>query len=1126
MRPLLTKYIFCFQNLFFPSRSASCRKSALQQQASKWLVCFVLGLLMVLVSHIPVWSEGTEVLNTAGVTSTNGVYLFEYGANNTFVQPPHARPLYVNIANPTDIINISLCGWDATDDLGIEIFQTSGSPTFATGTELNYTTAVVAGSPGALGTGQWNLTDGNARTATQTTICTTRTKPTTPVGVLTAPVRFRVPAAGTYEIRLHNDTIANTSGDAVFTFFDVTVTANATTNPNPAATNGQLWSRAWAFNAGNSFAVAGAYDADFYVRTPGGRPNTEFRWQLDLNRFAPQRHEIIANGIGMDAPNSRYSVASGTYTRNFPIYLAYPTAMPFLPLLPEPAAPNIQSFRFIDSDGQDNTITPNPATAAVQDTGNFEFLTDVDGTYELTIDTNQNGVFGPGDRVLFGPVTANVLQQVTWNGTGPTGAALPTGTYPVQLQIRIGEYHFVTFDAETSGGIPAQTGSSGGNGLSIWKATGAASRTPTQVYWDDQTFLSANGGTSNLPAGGASNTDAGRHTWGNFGGTGVGDTRFMDTWVYGASQQLVEPAIIADIDQNDFGDAPDSYGTNKANSGPEGIGASHILSTTIRLGTVVTDEELPSQDGQPNAAANGDDINGTDDEDGVTSFAPLLDSSTTYTVGIRAQNTSGANAYLGGWIDFNRDGRFSATEGVVQTIPTGTNGNVNIAWTGLTGLVPGNTYARFRINNDPLTVNSFVGGGRNGEVEDYALIIRGAASPLDYGDAPDAAPATGAGNYNTTLGEGGPSHLIATNLKLGGNAPDADSGTLQDVNALADDANQAPDDEDGVTLPTTLRIDSTTYSATVSVTNTIGTPATLVGWIDFNRNGVFEASEGRLQTVADNVNNGTVTLTWPGLSGLTRGDTYARFRLSNGSLTTSTPTGLLGSGEVEDYKINIADISGNLLLVKRITAINQTATPAGGPNFATYIDDPANPYDDNVRTVAAPINPTDPLPDTTNWPMLSSFMLGQIQGGFIKPTDTADYTIYFLSDGNVNANNVLICDYVPANTTFVANAYNASPPAAPGGTVGSNRGITLSQGSSTVSFTNVSDGDGGHYFAPTIDPALTFPGIDCEGDRNGINANPNGAVVVSLGSLPYATSVATPPAPASYGYMRFRVTVQ
>ena len=1073
--------------------------------------------------------KGTQILNTAGAGSTKGVYLFEYGASNGFIQPPNARPVYVNVVNATDIVNISLCGWNTADALGIEIFGTSGTPSFSTGTELNYVTSVVAGSPGSNTggtTGQWTLPQGNARTATQTTICNDIAKPSSPSGALTTPVRFRVPAAGTYEVRLHNDTKPNTDQNAVFNFFDITVTPNVTTNPLPGSANGQIWSRAWAFNAGNSFAADGAYDADFYVRTPGGRPNTEFRWQLDLNRFAPQRHEIVANSIGMNPPNSRYSVATGSYQRDFPIYLSDPIATPLLPRLPEPAAPNVLSFRFIDSDGQDNTITPNPATVGVQDSGNFEFLTDVDGTYRLTIDTNKDGSYGLGDKIFFGPIAANVLKQETWNGTDANGTPLPVGTYPVQLQIRIGEYHFVTFDAETSGGSPSMTGSGGGNGLSIWKSTGPSSRAPVQVYWDDQTFLSGQGGTSNLPNGGLSGTTNGSHTWGNFNAGSIGDTRFMDTWVFGASQQLVQPAIIADVDQNDFGDAPDSYGTDKANTAGEGIGASQLLSNTIRLGTIATDEELPNKNGQPGTAANGDDVNNTDDEDSIVSFAPLTDTAMAYTVSLRVQNTSGANAYLGGWIDFNRDGRFSAGEGVVQPISNGTNGNININWTGLTGLVAGNTYARFRINNDPLTVNSFVGGGRNGEVEDYALTIRGANSPLDYGDAPDTGVGTGSGNYNTTQADNGASHLLRSNLKLGTNAADADTGTLQDTDAIADDNNQSPDDEDGVTFPSALSVDSTTYSATVNVTNTTGTPTVLVGWIDFNKNGVFEPSEGQTKTISDNVNNSNVTLDWTGLSGLTSGHTYARFRLSNGSVTTATPTGFIGSGEVEDYKITIATKSPNVLLVKRITAVNASTTTNRGQDLAVYYDEPDNPYDDNNRTVAYPTKAGDPPADTANWPSLNTFMLGGVDGGLIEPAGEMEYTIYFLSDGDVDAQNVLICDYLPTQLTFVSNAFSSSPPPDPNGLSSGDRGIAFRQGATTLSLTNASDGDGGYYFEPGVEPTTLFPNVKCGGGTSGSSTNTNGAIVVNLDRLPYAGSVATPPAPNAYGFIRFRGRVK
>jgi uncharacterized repeat protein (TIGR01451 family) len=856
-------------------------------------------------------------------------------------------------AEAGEVINISLCGYTTTQLIDVEIFGPGGtganSPSLSTTppiitttgrTELNYNNAavftslaggsVIGGLTGTATAGSNNsairITSGNARTATQATLCPTSgpgTNATYPSGVLTNPIKLVVPSggAGTYEIRLNLLTSAATdlTGDnASLPYWDVSVTSSTATNPDPKLTTstatqftGRVWAPAWAFNAGNSFTqAAGAYNGSFFIRTPGGRPNTEFLWNLSLSNFAPQRHDIIANGIGLNPPYSRYSITNTpapsptpTATRNFPIYLSAPTGVSFSGLLPEPAVPNLSSFRFIDSAGQDNTITPNPTTTAVQDKGNFEFVTDVDGTYELTIDTNQDGIFGAGDKVLFGTTAApNTTTAVEWNGTDANNVNLPVGTYPVQLLVRIGEYHFVTFDAETSGGT--QSGSvGGGNGLTIFKGNGGN----TQVYWDDATFLGTSGGLSNLPNGGLSGTADGRHTWGNFStnppATGtVGNSDFIDTWVYGASQRLETPAIIADLDENDFGDAPDTYGTDK-DATVGGNGASHVLSTTIRLGTATTDADT---DGQPNAAANGDDANNTDDEDGVTSFPALSTSNTTYTVPVRVQNTSGANAYLAGWIDFNRDGVFSASEGVTQTIATGTNANVNLTWTGLSslGLSEGDTYARFRINNDPMTTSNFNGGLRNGEVEDYSLTITGATTTYDYGDAPDAGTGTGIGNYNTTSADGGAAHIPNSNLKLGTNAPDADTGSLQDINASQDDTT-GTDDEDGVTLPPTLTTASTTYSATVNVTNTIGTAATLVGWIDFNQNGVFETTEAQTATIADNTSNGSVVLTWTGLSGLTQGNTYARFRISNDALTSSTPTGTIGRGEVEDYILTI-----------------------------------------------------------------------------------------------------------------------------------------------------------------------------------------------------------------------------
>ncbi|MBI1295465.1 hypothetical protein GC175_10975, partial [bacterium] len=105
----------------------------------------------------------------------------------------------------------------------------------------------------------------------------------------------------------------------------------------------------------------------------------------------------------------------------------------------------------------------------------------------------------------------------------------------------------------------------------------------------------------------------------------------------------------------DRGDLPDGiagsadYATLLANNGP-----SHIIDDTTFLGATVDAES----DGQPNASATGDDINGTpDDEDGVTFGAPLIPG-TTVAVTITT-NTADGDGALSLFIDFNGDGDFA-----------------------------------------------------------------------------------------------------------------------------------------------------------------------------------------------------------------------------------------------------------------------------------------------------------------------------------------------------------------------------------------------------------------------------------------------------------------------------------
>jgi uncharacterized repeat protein (TIGR01451 family) len=207
--------------------------------------------------------------------------------------------------------------------------------------------------------------------------------------------------------------------------------------------------------------------------------------------------------------------------------------------------------------------------------------------------------------------------------------------------------------------------------------------------------------------------------------------------------------------------------------------------------------------------------------------------------------------------------------------------------------------------------------------------------------------------------------------------------------------------------------------------------------------------------------------------------------------------------------------SPNLLLVKRITLINRQTNTRNGDPLNQYYDDAANPYDDNTITIAPPLTPMDPKADTNKWPDPNTFLIGGINGGQISPNDTLEYTIYFLSAGETDAKNVLFCDRVPEDVSYIFNSFGGSSPL---GLTGTEQGMQLLWDGATSNLTNVPDADVGQYFAPGIDPKATYPNINCRGD------NTNGAIVVNLGNLPNATTPGIPT--KSYGFIRFRGRVK
>lgn len=216
---------------------------------------------------------------------------------------------------------------------------------------------------------------------------------------------------------------------------------------------------------------------------------------------------------------------------------------------------------------------------------------------------------------------------------------------------------------------------------------------------------------------------------------------------------------------------------------------------------------------------------------------------------------------------------------------------------------------------------------------------------------------------------------------------------------------------------------------------------------------------------------------------------------------------------------NVVQGNPNVLLIKRITAVNGE-TVNDGRDLASYINDPNNPYDDNKLEGAKP--PNFPSPDTDKWPNTtedtsSTFLIGETNGGKVKPKDEIEYTIYFLSTGDREAKNVLLCDRVPENVTFIPNSFNDRDRAS-GGSPGADTGILWLKDGNTESLTNVQDGDFAQYFPPGDEPNTVYPKIQCDG------LNTNGAVVINLGNLPNATAPGTPS--TSYGFVKFRGKVK
>lgn len=405
--------------------------------------------------------------------------------------------LNVDILTPGEVINVHVCGTADTNNIRVRIFDPSGNSVYDNTDVANVSCA-----------SDFNTTWDPA---------------------VTNPHQYVAPASGTYMMYLTNN------NGTYMNRYDVTVTNSVNDIIDPRIAGGRLWSLYWYFNA-SSYAETRSTDADLYVVADGGFVGTYFIWELDLNNFAGFVYSLRANDLGVTSPNAAGDVVAGlsvptnnnSIVAKFPIYLGYPAKS-----FPEPVGGvNISDLSFIDSDGEDSGISPG-TTSSVQDSGTFSFTTNLttSGVYEIIIDTNSptgsgpDGIYGQGDVFLRGNALPGV-NNVVWNGEDNNGVVLPNGAYTATLSVRTGEFHFTSYDVETSGGA-------GNVGIKMYRAQVNGASLPTTLYWDDHTVL-------NSAAANAFNQEGiydGDHNWGTFSAGGIGDGSYIDTYTFGLIEE-------------------------------------------------------------------------------------------------------------------------------------------------------------------------------------------------------------------------------------------------------------------------------------------------------------------------------------------------------------------------------------------------------------------------------------------------------------------------------------------------------------------------------------------------------------------------------------------------------------
>lgn len=450
-------------------------------------------------------------------------------------------------------------------------------------------------------------------------------------------------------------------------------------------------------------------------------------------------------------------------------------------------SPNIIAYEF-DGDGYAGT-----AVVSVLPSNNLNGY----GSLNLSADGSQllaltNGFGQSSGRSLstlrslaFDAATGSITQLFEWAGSNASGTHGYTADYSPS-----GEY--VYFSRIFSGGSLYRYTIAGASSAAEIKGSellvGSTGTTGGQVKRaPDGRMYVANSGTNTLSVVNTPDEATPGLVRGGFPLTA------------GSASQFGLPQMVTGCLPLDFGDAPDSYGTLLGSGG-----AVHSLQSGLRLGAEWDSES----EGQPTPGADGDDLNGTpDDEDGVQDPISLR-TGIPASISVNATNDTASPATLAGWIDLNANGTFDADEVANVEVPAESGAaTYRLTWPAQASASQA-TFARFRLLAGTVDVPSPNGAAAGGEVEDYVV------SSASYSVAKSASAAS------VLPGDTATYTVTVTNTGQESYTADNPATFTDDLSGVLDDATYNEDADNGVTVNGTTLSWSGALAAGTSVTVT------------------------------------------------------------------------------------------------------------------------------------------------------------------------------------------------------------------------------------------------------------------------------------------------------------------